>query len=72
MKQGLNDVAEMIFIPLGLVLIFSLGWFLRGCVHGEPIGGGNTGGEQTSYSDKEWWYCYDEQGKRWPSNGECD
>ena len=37
-----------------------------------PVGGGNTGGEKTAYADNDGWYCYDDRGRRWPSNGECD
>ena len=40
--------------------------------HSEPAGGGCVGEEKTAYADNDGWYCYDEQGRRWPSYGECD
>lgn len=40
--------------------------------HGDPVGGGSSGNERPNYADKDGWFCYDKDGKRWPSNGECD
>lgn len=46
---------------------------ISGCAsHGEPVGGGSTGGVVTSWTDKDGWFCFDAKGNKWPSNGECD